>query len=38
MSYLENYFNRVPRELRKSSAIAYMAAFDHVKTNNPFYL
>ncbi|MGB7129073.1 MAG: glycine hydroxymethyltransferase [Candidatus Rhabdochlamydia sp.] len=36
MSYLENYFNRVPRELRKSSAIAYMAAFDHLKTNHPF--
>ena len=35
MSYLENYFNRVPREQRKSSAIAYMAAFDHIKTDNP---
>lgn len=35
MSYLENYFNRVPLEQRKSSAIAFMAAFDHVKTHNP---
>ncbi|MGL4540085.1 MAG: glycine hydroxymethyltransferase [Candidatus Rhabdochlamydia sp.] len=36
MSYLENYFNRVPHAQRKSCAIAFMAAFDHLKTNNPF--
>lgn len=36
MSYLENYFNKVPREQRKSGAIAFMAAFDHLKTNHSF--
>lgn len=35
MSYLENYFNRIPHEQRKSCAIAFMAAFDHIKTHNP---
>lgn len=35
MSHLKKYFNRVPEENRTSSAIAYMAALDHVRTAFP---
>lgn len=35
MSHLEKYFNRVPAEQRKSSAIAYMASLDHIQSEYP---
>ncbi len=35
MSHLEKYFHKVPKEKRSSAAIAYMAALDHIGTENP---
>src|SRR4029077_19479343 len=35
MSHLEKYFHRVPQEKRKSAAIAYMAALDHIQAEFP---
>lgn len=35
MSYLQKYFNKVPESKRVPSAIAYMAALDHVKAEFP---
>ncbi len=35
MSHLEKYFNKVPVEERKRSAIAYMAALDHIQEEYP---
>lgn len=35
MSHLEKYFNKVPPEQRKRSAIAYMASLDHIQSAYP---
>ena len=35
MSYLNSYMKKHPEGKRTSSAIAYLAALDHLKTENP---
>ncbi len=35
MSHLDKYFNKVPAEQRKRSAIAYMASLDHIHSEYP---
>ncbi len=35
MNYLENYFKKVPENKRRSAAISYLAAFDHIHTCFP---
>lgn len=34
MNYLEHYFSKIPKEERKSSAIAYLAALDHLQVEH----
>ncbi len=35
MSYLKNYFSRVPEQNRTTQAIAFLAGFDHLRTMHP---
>ena len=35
MSHLQNYFEKVPKIQQKKSAIAYLAALDHIKEDHP---
>lgn len=35
MSFLKNYFTKIPETLRTSSAIAYMASLDAISTSSP---
>lgn len=35
MSYLEYYLEKVPQSQRKTAAIAYLAALDHIATESP---
>jgi glycine hydroxymethyltransferase len=35
MSHLDKYFNKVPADQRKRSAIAYMASLDHIESEYP---
>ncbi|MDN3505996.1 MAG: glycine hydroxymethyltransferase [Simkaniaceae bacterium] len=35
MNYLENYFQKFPKEKRSKAAIAYLAALDHIGEDHP---